>query len=57
MDNLQQIQIDIQLGAMLITLGKATIDEIHGFFTSQGHDDEALAAIMTQVDARIARRS
>lgn len=46
----------IQLAAYLINLGKVTYDEIRGFFASDGHDDEALAKIMLEVDQRLARR-
>lgn len=46
----------IALAAYLLQLGAVTYDAIRGFFSSEGHDDEKLAAIMLEVDQRLARR-
>jgi hypothetical protein len=47
----------IQVADMLIHLGIATVEKIRGYFASKLSDDEILNGIMTEVDARIARRS
>lgn len=47
----------IQLASMLINLGLVTVERIKTMFADNGHDDETLAQIMSEVDARIARRS
>jgi hypothetical protein len=51
-----ELSQQIQFAVFLISLGKATVEEVRDLFSRQGHDDEQLAAIMSQVDARIARR-
>lgn len=53
---MDQLQAEIATAAMLINLGVVTVEKVKGFFSSQGHDEEALAAIMLEVDQRLARR-
>lgn len=52
-----ELSQQIQFAAFLIALGKATYEEVRDLFAKQGHDDEKLAAIMAEVDQRIARRA
>lgn len=47
----------IALAAMLVSLGITTVEKIRDLFAKDGHDDATLAALMEEVDARIARRS
>ncbi len=48
---------EIQTAAMLVQLGVTTIEKIATLFKSSVNDDAELAAIMTEVNTRIARRS
>lgn len=48
---------DINVASMLIQLGLTTVVAIRNLFSSQASDDTTLDAIMSEVDARIARRS
>lgn len=52
----EDLNAQIAVASMLIQLGLSTVDKIKGFFQSEGHDDEKLAAIMLEVDQRLARR-
>ncbi len=47
----------IMLAAFVVQLGITTVEKVREVFASDGHDDATLAAIMTEVDRRIARRS
>ena len=47
----------IEYAAFLIQLGITTVKSVRDLFASEGHDDDTLAAIMSEVNARIARRS
>lgn len=47
----------IALAAFLVQLGVVTVQQIRDAFRKDEDDDARLAAIMAQVDARIARRS
>ncbi len=55
--DLTKLDQEITVALMLIRLGKATYDEIRTYFAGQIDDDAKLAEIMTEVDARLARRS
>lgn len=47
----------ILLAEMLLSLGLATYHSIRAYFQKDVDDDAVLADLMTQLDARIARRS
>lgn len=51
-----RIQNEIATGLMLVQIGLATAEQIKAYFSTQGHDDETLAAIHAEVDRRLARR-
>lgn len=51
------LQAEIATAGMLINLGLTTAEKVKELFASQGHDEATLADIMSQVDARISRRS
>jgi hypothetical protein len=53
----QKTLAELQMAAFLINLGLVTVDKIKAYFAGAGHDDETLAAILTEVDARIAART
>lgn len=55
MDPLQDPRI--MMAAFAIQLGITTVEKVKEVFAGDGHDDETLAAIMAEVDRRIARRS
>lgn len=55
--NLELLTGEIQTASMLIALGLTTVEKIKALFASDGHDEDTLAAIMLEVDTRIARRS
>lgn len=46
----------ILLAEMLIGLGITTYENIKNYFTQNSTDDAELAALLAEVDARIARR-
>ncbi len=52
-DVLQQVEY----AAFLIRLGVTTVEKVRAIFAEDGHDDEALAAILVEVDRRLARRA
>jgi hypothetical protein len=45
----------VQVAIMLITLGVSTVEQIRGYFSKVAQDDDALAAIMAEVEQRIGR--
>ncbi len=51
-----EILADARTAGMLLELGVTTYEKIRGYFADQGHDAETLAAILQEVDRRIARR-
>ena len=57
LQTLGNIQAQIQTGIMLVNLGLTTVEKLKELFTKDGHDDETLAQIMSEVDRRIERRS
>lgn len=52
-----EIDPRILLAEMLVGLGIATWESIKGYFTQNTSDDEELAKLLAECDARIARRS
>lgn len=52
-----EIDPRILLAEMLIGLGITTYENVHAYFQKDLNDDAVLADLMTQLDARIARRS
>jgi len=54
---LASLQPQIATAEMLIHLGITTYEKVKAYFASKVSDDEILAGIMVEVDARIARRS
>lgn len=53
----EQLQRQIEFAAFLIKLGLVTAEKLREAFASDGHDAERLAAIMAEVDQRLARRA
>ncbi len=47
----------IAMGEMLVNLGIVAVEKIHGYFASKVSDDQILAGITSEFNARIARRS
>lgn len=54
---LATLQPQIATAEMLIHLGVTTYEKVRAYFAAKVSDDEILAGIMVEVDARIARRS
>lgn len=54
---LEALQPQIAMAHMLIELGVTTVEMVKGYFRSNVSDEEVLAGILAEVDARIARRS
>lgn len=53
----EQLQRQIEFAAFLIQLGVVTAARVRSVFSEAGHDPETLAAIMAEVDQRLARRA
>jgi hypothetical protein len=56
--DLDKLQAEIQLASMLLQLGLTTAEKIKTYFAAHSdvNDDAALAAVMAEVNWRIARR-
>ena len=53
---MSELQQQAMFAAFLINLGLTTVEQVRALFAHDGHDEETLANIMVQVDARLARR-
>jgi hypothetical protein len=51
-----EIDPRILLAEMLIGLGLTTVETVKHYFTQNSDDDAELAKILSEVDARLARR-
>ena len=52
----QEIQTYAAMAEFLIGLGITTAQRIRQYLSDSGHDEETLAAILAEIDQRLARR-